>query len=577
MAGGKETPRQKMIGMMYLVLTALLALNVSKEIINAFAKLDIKLMESNTIILNNRDALMGQFDAMMAMPANKATVKPWQEKAEKVMKMAYEMDKYINIDCKNELIKAVEQKDYVTEDTKNKGRFITISPMEIEQKDNYDAATLLFGGEPGTPGHAKGAEIREKIMKYRDELLEFVTVYNDGKKNYKFNAKSVKSTDPEGMIKELREELKKSVYPEDRDKVEAIYKMLTIPEKLKDFEEEVDWQLGMFDHAPVVAASALFTALSNDIRTAEVKAIEILLAKCNVPPFKFNKIDPLAFARSNYINMGDSLQLSVMIAAYDSTEIPTIKYGMDGDTANEAAWKEVKGKIKLDGTQAGQHYIKGVIGVKEKGEVRWKPWDFAYEVGKPTAVIANADLNVLYVGLPNKIEATASGYSPDKITLSAGGMSPQRSGEFYILTPPVSMKNKMVTLSVSGKNDDGSSKSLGSKEFKVRGLPTPKCYIGATDNTMSSISKVDVARGTLTAAYDATVPLNAKFTVNGFTMVVANNGAEVRLTSNSYQMTPQMKTLVNALKPGSTVNFTNVRISGPAGPMAGPAMSFALK
>jgi gliding motility-associated protein GldM len=220
MAGGKETPRQKMIGMMYLVLTALLALNVSKEIINAFAKLDVKLMESNIIILNNRDALMGQFDAMMAVPANKKQVKPWQEKAEKVMKMAYEMDKYINLDCKNVLIKDVEQKDYVSEDTKTK-RFITISPMEIEQKDNYDAATRLFGGEPGTPGHAKGAEIREKIMKYRDDLLLLVTEYNDGKRKYKINPKAITSTDPEAMIKELRAELQKNVFIEDRDKVEA--------------------------------------------------------------------------------------------------------------------------------------------------------------------------------------------------------------------------------------------------------------------------------------------------------------------------------------------------------------------
>jgi gliding motility-associated protein GldM len=374
----------------------------------------------------------------------------------------------------------------------------------------------------------------------------------------------------------LKAEIDKNVFAEDKDKVEAIYKMLTVPATLKDFEEEVDWQLGMFDHAPVVAASALFTSLSCDIRNAEVKAIEILIARVKVPTFNFNKIDPLAFARTSYINMGDSLDLSVKVAAYDSTEVNQIRYGMDADTV-EANWKDVSGIIKLDGSQAGVHKLKGVIGIKEKGTIKWKPWKFAYEVGKPTAVIANADLNVLYVGLQNKVEATASGYSPDKITLSAGGMSPQRSGEFYILTPPVSMKNKMVTLSVSGKNDDGSSKSLGSKEFKVRGLPTPKCYIGTTDNTMSSILKTDIGRGTLTAAYDATVPLNAKFTVNGFTMVVSKDGVEKKMTSNSYQMSAEMKNLIAQLKPGVTVSFKDVRISGPAGAMAGPAMSFTLK
>jgi len=575
MAGGKETPRQKMIGMMYLVLTALLALNVSKEIINAFAKLDIKLMESNTIILNNRDALMGQFDAMMALPANKAIVAPWQKKAEDVMKKAYEMDKYINIDCKNTLLKEVEQKDFVSEDKKTK-RFVTVSPMEIEQKDNYDAATRLFGGEKGTDGYNKGAEIREKIMKYRDDLLVFVTDYNDGKRSYKFNPKGVTVTDdPAALDKSLQAELVKNVYVEDRDKVAAIYKMLTIPAQLDEFEAKVDWQLGMFDHAPVVAASALFTAISNDIRNAEVKAIEILLARVKVPTFNFNKIEPLAFARSNYINMGDSLNLSVMIAAYDSTEIPTIKYGVDADAANEAAWKEVKGKIKLDGTKTGEHTVKGVIGVKEKGSIKWKPWNFAYEVGQPMAVIANADLNVLYVGLENKIEATASGYPKDKISLT-GGASISKSGEFYIVKPSAGQSGKMLTLSVSGKNADGSSKSLGSKEFKVRRLPVPLVYVGTANNTASTIKKTELARGTVTAAYDASVPLNAKFSVNGFTMVVSKDGVEKKMTANSSQMTAEMKNMVNILKAGSTVSFKDVRISGPGGNMAGPAMSFTI-
>lgn len=573
MAGGKETPRQKMIGMMYLVLTALLALNVSKEIINAFVKLDQKLMESNNILLNNRDALMGQFDAMMALPANKPIVKPWQEKAIKVMDMAYKMDKYIQMDCRNELIKAVEQTDYVTE---NKKRFEQKNPMEIQTKDDYDAATRLFGGEPGTPGFDKGAEIRKKILAYRDELLVFVTTYNDGKRDYKFNPKAVTATDPEGIDKQLKAELAKNVYIEDQDKVAAIFKMLTVPEKLKDFEEEVEWQLGMFDHAPVVAAAALFTAISNDIRSAEVKGIEILLSRVKVPTFNFNKIEPLAFARSNYINQGDSLILSVMIAAYDSTEVPIIKYGMDEAAENQASWTEIKGKIRLDGSKTGPHDVKGVIGVKEKGEIKWKPWSFAYEVGQPTAVISNADLNVLYVGLDNKIEATASGYPSDKISLT-GGASISKSGEFYIVKPSPGQANKMLTLSVSGKNSDGSSKSLGSKEFKVRRLPVPLVFIGTANNTSSSIAKTDLARGTVTAAYDASVPLNAKFSVNGFTMVVAKDGVEKKLTSNSSQMTGEMKNMINVLKPGSNVSFKDVRISGPGGNMAGPAMSFSVR
>jgi hypothetical protein len=576
MAGGKETPRQKMIGMMYLVLTALLALNVSKEIINAFAKLDIKLMESNTIILNNRDALMGQFDAMMALPANKPIVAPWQKKAEDVMKKAYEMDKYINLDCKNELIKAVEHKDYVTEDPKNKGRFVTVSPMEIQTKDDYDAATRLFGGEPGTPGFAKGAEIREKVMKYRDDLLIFVTEYNDGKRSYKFNPKAITAYEGEELDKQLKAELTKNVYIEDRDKVEAIFRMLTIPEKLKDFEEEVEWQLGMFDHAPIVAASALFTALSNDVRNAEVKAIEILLSRVKVPTFNFNKIDPIPFARSNYINVGDSLDLMVKIAAYDSNEVNQIKYGMDADTANESAWKEVTGKIKLEGSQTGIHILKGKIGVKEKNEVKWKPWRFVYEVGKPTAAIGNIEMNVLYVAYDNKLQATASGYPSEKVSLSSSGASVTKSADYYVVKPSTSMIGKEIELSVSAKTGNG-SKSLGSFKYKVRRLPTPTVFFNNTPNTESKIKKTELLSGGLTAAYDASIPLNAKFKVNGFDLIIFVKGSEKKFTSNASSLSSEQLQVVKAMQPGQTVTFKNIRISGPAGNMAGPPVSFTLQ
>ena len=448
--------------------------------------------------------------------------------------------------------------------------------MEIEQKDNYDAATRLFGGEAGTPGHAKGAEIREKIMKYRDDILLLVTEYNDGKRKYKINPKAITSTDPEGMIKELRAELQKNVFIEDRDKVEAIYKMLTIPEKLKDFEEEVDWQLGMFDHAPVVAASALFTALSCDIRNAEVKAIEILLAKVNVPAFKFNKIEPLAFAKSNYMNMGDSLSLSVMIAAYDSTEIPTIKYGIDADTTNEANWKEIKGKIKLEGKGSGEHFVKGVIGIKEKGEIKWKPWKFMYEVGEPTAAIGNIEMNVLYVGYDNKLKATASGFPPDKVSLTSSAAAISKSADYYVVKPNASMQGKEIELSVTGKTGTG-SKSLGSFKYKVRRLPNPTIYFNNTPNTESKIKKTELLSGGLTAAYDASTPLNVKFKVNGFDMVIMVKGSEKKFTSNSNSISPEQLGVIKVMGAGQTVTFKNIRITGPTGNMAGSPVSFTLQ
>lgn len=575
MAGGKETPRQKMIGMMYLVLTALLALNVSKEIINAFVKLDQKLMENNALLINQGDLIMQEFDAAMVLKENREIVKPYYDKAEKVRSMVFEIDKFINMDCKNELIKEVEGVDWVSFDEKTK-RFKVINPMNIQTKDDYDVATRLFGGEEGTEGYERGAEIRNRIHKFRDELISYITNHNYGGKSYKFHPERIDASDSTTLVKSLEEELKANVFPADRDNVKSIYKLLTLPAKLKDFEEEVDWQVGMFDHAPVVAASALFTSLSNDIRQSEVKALEILKSRIKVEIIPINKIEPMAYAQTNYINIGDSLSLRVNIAAYDTTNVNPIRYKESDD--ENAPWIEWTGDINLKGKKAGKHQIKGQIGVKERGELKWKDWIFNYEVGQPTAVISNADLNVVYAGLDNKIEATASGYAPENISVT-GFNGIRKQGDYYLVKPPLSMANQTLTINVSVKEQNGKSKNLGQKQFKVRRLPTPNTFVGSASNLSTNITVVDIMRTKkITAAYDASVPITASFTVNGFKMTLVKDGNPITLSSNSNNLTPQMITYLSNLKRGTNISFTDIRITGPGGMnMIGPPITFNSK
>ncbi len=560
MAGGKETPRQKMIGMMYLVLTALLALNVSKEIINAFVKLDQKLMESNLLYLNQGDLIMEDFEKSMMIPSNKKQLKPYYEKAEKVRQLAFETDKFINMDCRNELIKAVESTDWVTVDEKNK-RFIIRNPMEIETKDDYDAATRLFGGEQGTEGYERGAGIRNRIHQYRDELLALITDYEFGGKKYKFNPKNIDDSDESSIERTIKAELEKNVFEEDHERVKAIYKILSLPENIQDNEEMVAWQLGTFDHAPVVAASALFTALSNDIRSAEVKALELVRSRVKVEIVKINKIDIMAMSRTNYINMGDSLDLRVLMAAYDSTDLSIIKYAIDGDTANESNWKEVTGKIKLDGNKSGLHKVKGVLGVKERGVLQWKPWKFAYEVGEPMAAIENTEMNLLYAEYQNKLKVTASGFAQDKITLSAPtGITVTRSGDTYVLKPSSSLNGRVINLTVTAKTADGKSKSLGNFQYKVRRMPTPDLYVGNTPVVKGKIKKIDLLQAGLTAAYGTEFPIVFGFTVKSFDLVVNYKGNPTAFSSATNEMNKAQKDIIKPMSSGQYVSFAKVKV-----------------
>lgn len=575
MAGGKETPRQKMIGMMYLVLTALLALNVSKEIINAFVKLDVKLMDGNTVLVNKCEGIMAELDKANAVAANKPIVQPIINQAIEVRRMAFRMDKYITMDCKNKLLKEVEGKDFLGVDEVLGRCFYTVPLMDVQTKDEYDAPTRLFGGEPGTEGFKKGAELRDKIHAYRDSILMFVAKYEFNGKPFSYDPANVKDT------ASLEAELEAHVYPDDKDRVRSIYKTLTLPETIREDNEDRPWQLAMFDHAPVVAAAALFTALSNDVRSAEGLALEILQSRVKVPTFNFNKIEPLAYARTSYLNVGDSMRVRAMIAAYDSTEVPDIKFAVND--SNPANFTAVTGDVPIRATKPGEYTVYGQIGVKEKGVVKYRSWKYKYEVGEPMGVVSNEDLTVIYAGYDHTFSASASGYPQDKLSLSLPGVSvsPKGGGKFSVKAP-VQMQGKAVQSSISVKVEGG-SKSFQGPKFIVKQLPKPSSFFGSIPSSESNVTKAQLSGNMnvgVRAGYDPSVPLDpskVSFRVTGFEMVVNVGGNIVRRSANSGQLTPEMKQTMGALKPGMSVSFASIKAVGPAGEVRVSPLVFIIK
>ena len=90
-----KEPRQKMINLMYLVLTALLALNVSSEILNAFKVVDKSLITSNGNITSANQTLYTSLEGKLKDPMTAEKAKPWYDKAEQAKKLSVEMDNYI--------------------------------------------------------------------------------------------------------------------------------------------------------------------------------------------------------------------------------------------------------------------------------------------------------------------------------------------------------------------------------------------------------------------------------------------------------------------------------------------------
>lgn len=554
MAGGKETPRQKMIGMMYLVLTALLALNVSKQIVAAFVTINDKLDASGQIIDNSTESTYGTFDskraAIVAQKGSMDIIDLWQGKAINLKKRTKQAIHFI-LTQSNEMIKQAEGgKSWIkTED--DDGLITELnSLMDISAMDNYDIPTAMFiGGNPKNP-KAEGLAIRDSIHAYRDDVCKLMATYKRGKQNFTFEA-------PEDPSK-LKEALM-TANPEDTSKIAQFYRAMTVPAEVevKDAGQTkmMPWPSAMFDHAPIVAAAAMLTSVKVDVLNAESLAAEFMLSKVDAPTFNFNKIEPLAFARTGYLNQGDSMDLKVMIAAYDSTDIPPIRFGVNDSTGEN--WKETTGAIPIVADASGEYKVNGQIGVKEKGELNWKNWSFKYTVGKPSGAISLPEMNVLYRGYDNKVKGAVSGYTDYSLSMSNGSIG--KKGDVYIAKPG---GGREATISITGIAADGTKASVGKETFRVRNLPNPTIKLGSLwDGDKASAASVK-AMTRLFAQYPPEIPLAAKFSVVKYTIKVT--GAPRSAAGTGSTLNGAAQSLIRQARPGSSIVIeTDVR--GPDG------------
>ena len=562
MAGGKETPRQKMIGMMYLVLLALLAMNVSKQIVMAFVTLTNKMESQNSTFQDTNGVILNSFEQSLATLAStggseedKALIKMWQGRAGDVHKKALSTANYV-IDLAQEMLEQGSAGTWI--DESNPMGYKSILDLGSEEsdygkKDDYDTPTRIFVSD------GKGDEMLERITQFRDSLCIMIGDIQEDDKQYSFDPTSfdiVKETnDDTTYLLTLAEEMEKQdVYAEARGVITEIYRILTFPETVENHGEPVPWVQGQFDHAPMVAAAAMLTSIKGQILQAEGVALDYFASRNSVPPFKFDTIEPKAFARTAYINSGDSLALQVMIAAYDSKAETELKVWVD-DTLKSADNMQSFGNNTVQlgrelGGGIGDHIVKGEIAVEEKGVKKWKEWEFKYKIGAPASAIGNAEMNVMYVGYTNKIAATASGYP--KIDVSCSGCSSfgKADGDLYNAT--VSRPGQKVTINITGTTDDGKKESVAQQDFRVLPMPKPRVYVIGVDPFASSIARSVLASGYLRAQLIGS-PLTITSSVTGGQVTVTVQGVSQTYPMSGNAIPAAAANIIRQLRPGATV------------------------
>lgn len=510
MASGKLTPRQKMINMMYLVLTALLALNISKDMLKAFAKVNNSLISNLTNIIDQSDVLYSDFQESAENSPLKVGAQ--FEISQLVRKEASEFRAYVQ--GLNDLL--ISETGGYKEDG-----------VELKGADNKSKVSNLMLMKPDL----KGEEFRLKINDYKNYLLSLEVVEND-------------------------EELKN-----------IILSSFNTDEMMKD-DLLVPWEVGTFNNVPLIAVLTFLSQYQVDASTIEAKIVENLYASVTADDMKFSTVEAQVISPKNYIMEGDSFKASISIAAFDSTQTPTIVVTdvFIGDTLPDYSQADTipvalngKGNYSIPaagiGTQkrAAKIFLTTESGIKEYEEI------FEYQVAKPMAVVSPTKMNVFYRGVPNPIEVSVPGFSPEDLQVSGTNVSLKRikPGQYEASVGKKAKGTAKITVKANGR-------TIGKPiEFRLKRIPSPTASInGKKEGTMSK-GKLSKAQGILASLPQ--FPFDLKYKVESFDVRLKDGEYTKTIKVKGNKFTSEVKEKIIKLKPGSDISFTNIKAKGPDG------------
>jgi gliding motility-associated protein GldM len=571
MAGGKETPRQKMIGMMYLVLTALLALNVSKEILQAFVTMDKNTQTSNRSQYQRGAAARSELQGIASdnsEPERQKIAAEWMIVVDKIdnatakrIKMIDELKVEILEHCGEDVNAIIVDKG----DPKNPTKPKVFDLDKVAAMDKYDAPMHLMIGDDIKNIKGKGVDLWNSLKTYNTELTETLANWTEGvgsdTKTYKFKAPVIGDLTGGEESKEIKAIVEKaikagSVQPDDKSAIMEIYGILA-KDELVDLKETkgVHWMGRAFDHTPVVAALALLSSMQNEVLNARAIAVTQIRSRVGGGQYSFNQIMPLAYG-PEFVNQGDSVTIEVLMAAFDSYKTPRVSVALNdtlakGEYLPKESYGEGKGYVSFKAGATGIMTYSGMVGIQNKSGV-WKDrkWKKVIQVIKPSGTVSLPEMNVLYRGYDNIVQGGATGFP--SFSLSGGGnVSLSQSGDHYVAKPG---SGRTANISVIGKSANGKTTSLGNFEFRVKNMPKADLYLGALGPDVDAPAGTMKAQSRLFAKYGDEIALKATFKVVSWKLTIS--GAPQPVSGTGNVLSAQAMSYLRQVRSGTMVNIT---------------------
>ena len=388
MAGGKESARQKMINIMYLVLLAMLALNVSDTILNAFKTLNDSLITSKTNVDNSVSQLFTTFEKTKLIE-EPVRAKPIYANAKKAQAIAAELDSYIE-ELKAEFWKEGQGKDPETDD--------------LVERSNLDIAPGIMINK------GKGEILKKKINETREKLIELL---------------------------DLKDRANVAFSLEAKDPVKNIGGKKTW--------EEVNFGEG----TPLTAAMTILTKIQADAKNAESDIVKKIFGKMDQALVTLDEFSAVAVAPTSYVIAGQPYTAEVFLTAYDSKSNPAIT--VNGSSLSVKDGKGVysvgtgrEGLFSWIGTVR----VKQVDGTFKTYSTAKQE----YQVARPSAVVSPDKMNVFYIGVPNPVSVSAPGIPKENLVVSmSGGSISGSSGKYTVNVSSSGLAKVNVSAKINGK------------------------------------------------------------------------------------------------------------------------------
>jgi len=415
MAGGKQTPRQKMINLMYLIFIAMLALNMSKEVLAAFGLMNVKMENANAKTSEDNLAFLGSLETKAE--ENAAKYAKDYENAQKVQKLSQEYYDYLEA-LKKEMVSGIED------------------PTDYQVMDKTDFLDgKFFGGEGLKEG---GQEFLSKINDYRSKVSLLV---------------------PERM----------------RTAVEARFETGDADGKVETRDgTKQDWMNYHYEGFPLIASLTKLTALQADIKATEEDALKSMLEGNLTDQVSLKNFKASLFASKSAFYSGEKYDGKLVVSKTDESSTPVeADLTLDGRKLVEGKdYRLEAGGIQMliGAGAAGDHKIMGTMTFMQDGNpVPVNIEDSFATISKPNAAVIAADkMNVVYRGVANPMTISIPGIPDNKVSASAPGLS-KRSGSRYVMNPG---KGREVTISASGILPDGQRISTPAT-FRIKDIPRP--------------------------------------------------------------------------------------------------------